>query len=343
MSKACRADPVKAAAGNALVETLIALPLVLWLGMAALQWALIMNARTAIAYGLNEAGRAGSVAHADQSAIDLGLARGLAPFLFGAADPGSQQANVGRAQAHLTAGKSAGWVTLRQISPTDASFSDWAEAALGPDGEPDAAQLEIPNDNLRYRMRADRPKGGVDGYRGEEPIGAASGQTLLDANLLKLELVYGVPMTVPFIGRLTAWVLAQVDGCDAPAAKQVGLIDLGTPAVAARPWACAFYQALDDNGRLLPRLPVRVFATVRMQSPARYANGASHRDAAFAGESLGVGDLNPVAGMLGDGHTSANPVPAGGPAIDSGASGGPGFLNLGGQRSQLSLGACDSG
>ena len=232
---------------------------------------------------------------------------------------------------------------LRQISPTDASFSDWAEAAQGPDGEPDAAQLEIPNDNLRYRMHADRPKGGIDGYRGEEPVGAASGQTLLDANLLKLELVYGVPMTVPFIGRLTAWTLAQIDGCDTSAARQVGLVDLGKPPVSSRPWTCAFYQALDDSGRGQPRLPVRVSVTLRMQSPARYANGAARRAVATRAVSMGAGNVDAQAGMLGDARSGTYLLPGAAPPWAAGASGGSGFLNIGGQRSQLSLDACDSG
>ena len=35
------------------------------------------------------------------------------------------------------------------------------------------------------------------------------GQTLADANLLKIEFTYGVPLTVPLAGRLGAWVMRK--------------------------------------------------------------------------------------------------------------------------------------
>lgn len=69
--------------GTAFVETLVAVPIVLLLGLGALQWALLLHARTAVEYALLEVARAGSVAQARPDAIEAGLARGLMPFWFG--------------------------------------------------------------------------------------------------------------------------------------------------------------------------------------------------------------------------------------------------------------------
>src|SRR5690606_10166656 len=69
---------------TAMVETLLAAPIVLLLGLGALQWSLLFHARSAIEYAAFEAARAGSVAQASVDAIEDGFARGLMPFWHGA-------------------------------------------------------------------------------------------------------------------------------------------------------------------------------------------------------------------------------------------------------------------
>ena len=85
LERVCRARRLQGA--SAVVEMLLAAPIVLLLGLGALQWALLLHARTAIEYALFEAARAGSVAQARPDAIESGLARGLLPFWQGAAMP----------------------------------------------------------------------------------------------------------------------------------------------------------------------------------------------------------------------------------------------------------------
>jgi hypothetical protein len=110
-----------------------------------------------------------------------------------------------------------------------------------------------------------QPETGRAGDRAGEPIGASSGQTLNDANLLRLRLDYGVPMVVPVAGRLIAWALAAWDGCTLGTPRRYGALALDAPAMGGlpRPWSCLVHAA---PGR--PRMPVRLGATVRMQSPA---------------------------------------------------------------------------
>src|SRR5690606_24794741 len=107
-------------------------------------------------------------------------------------------------------------------------------------GRPIAGTAEIPNDSLQWAsLRV--PAGGTAAMRGSEPVGARSRQTLNDANLLKLELRYGVPMSVPLVGRIAVWIMRIVVGCATPSARRIGLVDLGVPAVSrdARAWTCA--------------------------------------------------------------------------------------------------------
>src|SRR5690606_17085026 len=140
----------------------------------------------------------------------------------------------------LRQGLAAGWIAWRQPAPTIESFGDWGEPARDAAGYPAAGLAEVPHRSPRWDSSL-LPSSGTTGLRGAEPIGARSQQTLTDANLLKLELRYGVPMTVPLVGRIAVWLMRIVDGCAAPSARRLGAVDLGTPSPAAAPraWTCA--------------------------------------------------------------------------------------------------------
>lgn len=318
--------------GVALADALIAAPLVLWLGLSIFQWGLVFHGRYAVNHALQEAARAGSVQHADPAAIELGLARGLVPYLYGSADVAERGRNLARAEAHLVRGREEGWVRWTQLSPTPASFADWGVAAVADDGQALAGQVEIPIDSLRHRAVSAQPAGGSSGSRGREAIGSNSGQTLADANLLRLEMMYGLPLSVPLVGRLAAWIMSRADGCGGQGAgdgagtagtgaggpavgetqggggRRLGLIDLGTPsAESGRAWACAHYRATDEQGRAQPRWPVQMSVVVRMQSPARHAgtagvSGPVRTAAATAGEVDGA--RRPPTGRFGSSSTT---------------------------------------
>lgn len=264
------------AGGMSLLETLIALPILLMFGLGALQAALVLQARHALNFALLEAARSGSVEHASPEAVRAGLARGLLPWLYGASDLSEYASNLARASLHLAQGEGTGWLILDQLSPTPESFNDWAEPARNANGELIEGLREIPNDNLAARSASAQPASGVSGRRGNEAIGMVSGQTLTDANLLRLRLDYGVPLVVPVVGRLMASVLRSWDGCEAGAPQRLGALRLGTPGnpIAPRLWPCLMYGQSRQSGAAeanTPRIPVRVLVTVRMQSPAREA------------------------------------------------------------------------
>lgn len=240
--------------GASAIEFAIAAPIVLLLGLGALQWALVFHARQAIEHAAIEAARSGSMGHALPDAIETGLARGLLPYWSTLPEIralSDRQLATAAARVRLQQARAAGWVVIRRVAPTRESFADWAEPALDNWGRPITGLLEIPNDNLHYaEQRA--PAGGAAGAHLGLPVGRQSGQTLLDANLLKIEIVYGVPMTVPLIGRIAALAGRALGGC-----------------LAAERGGCAIFQAPDPSGRAVPRWPVSTSATIRMQSPAR--------------------------------------------------------------------------
>ena len=260
-----------------MVEMLLALPVVLLLALGIVQFTLVYQARHALDHALTQAARQGAVQHASAEAIERGLASGLVPFLRGADDwPGLLQAEAG-ALEHVRDGVAAGWILLRQRSPTRESFDDWSEPALDPMGEPIAGIDEIANDNLDSRRLRMQPASGVVGRHGAEAIGRLSGQTLADANVLRLELVYGLRLVVPLVGPIVVRMLARWNGCSgvpAPSPGRLGLLRLHEDSVVAAgreavAWMCRFLLLRDEAGRAAGRIPIRASATIRMMSPAR--------------------------------------------------------------------------
>ena len=330
--------------GATMVEMLLALPVVLLLGLGVAQFTLVYQAKHALDYALTQAARQGAVEHASADAIQRGFGAGLAPYLYGADDWAGLLKSEARAVDHVRGGLAAGWIVLRQRSPTRESFSDWAEPALDPMGEPIPGLVEIANDNLDSRRLRMQPASGVAGVSRAEPIGRLSGQTLADANILRLELVYGVRLGVPVVGAIVIRTLALWNGCapaDAMSARRARLglvrLDEGAPGAAtqtAQGWMCAFLEARDPTGRAAGRIPIRASATIRMMSPARHSTMTQPRlDLASARTSSGGvapdSPGGPDAGQpaLGEGTPgspgrSTNPVP-----LDNG------FVTIGSDRS----------
>jgi hypothetical protein len=277
--------------GFGAVETLVAVPVVLFIALALIQWGLVFQGRYAVSYALQEAARAGATGNAKVESIEAGLARGLLPYLYGANDFLSYQTNRFRATAHVQLAQATGFARLKMLSPTEQSFSDWARPARDAQGDLIDGLVEIPNDNLSGLASLQRLSGSASASRLGYAVGGASGQSLTDANILKLELTYGLPLIVPFVGRLTAEIMQRVDGCNI--GRQSRNSDPGFVLSAPRPWTCPFYESINENGDRVPRLPVLVSAQARMQTPAqRSALVANAVQVVPSGESYGVGQVD---------------------------------------------------
>lgn len=264
-----RARGRRARAGGAgLVEWLVAVPVLLMLGLFVAQVAELMVARRVVAHALDEAARAGATGHAGREAIARGFAHGMAPWWYGARSAAELALARERALDRVRREQAAGWIAWSQRSPMRASFVDWGEPAVDDQDRRLGGVVQIARDHLLHAARLRRPASGVARWDGDLAVGRASGQSLVDANVLRLELTYGVPLHVPFANRLLALALRKANGCAAvPDRAMLGALTLRTEpprlpdADAAR---CRFYEAAD-----LPRVPVSLSVTALMQSPAR--------------------------------------------------------------------------
>lgn len=273
--------------GYGVVEFLVALPVLLLFTLVVLQWIWVLHERSVVEHALQEAVRSGSTGNASPASIEAGLARGLEPMWAIGPSQVDRQTRHQTSLMALRQAHSEGWIVWRVLSPTAASFDDWAVLALDESGRPIPDLLEIPNDNLTWRQRYQYPRSGASGLSGASPVGVASGQSLLDANLIKIEAQIGLALRVPLAGPLMSWVSRLAHGCESPGA-----------ATGPR---CSVVLA--GSGET-PRLPIHLSATTRMQSPARSTVGSF-----LASSDPGVASTGaPVHG----GQRSPAPKPAAG-------------------------------
>jgi hypothetical protein len=233
--------------GQAMVETVVILAVVLLLLMGALQFALIYHAKLTLNYATFEAARAGALNHASRRAIEFALARGLAP-LYTSVRPGTSSfdkvsavkdardriiGEINGADSSVPDDPSDTTVCIERLNPTDAAFSD--HGISDPTGTlPDPI---IPNDNLLYRSTAE----------------SGSGVSVQDANLLKIKVTYCHPMIVPFISHLIQKLMLG-----APSGDQSVPAGWTTPSV----------SDFKEDCYAVSRFPIDASSMVRMQTPA---------------------------------------------------------------------------
>jgi hypothetical protein len=184
-------------------------------------------------YAAFEAARAGSVNNASVASITTAFQKALLPYYGGGRSAGELAATFLKIEKDMA--KAAMRVEI--LSPSQESFTDFnspkLQAALKTN-EP-----VIPNVGLdELNCPRDAPGCAAD------PKTNASGQTLLDANLLKLRITYGIPTEkqMPIVGRFYTWALREM-GVNATDAFQQTLIAAG-------------------------RIPVVTHTVLRMQSDA---------------------------------------------------------------------------
>ena len=218
--------------GATIVEFIVVIPTLLMMIMAVLQAAFAFHAKSQVNHATAAAARAGSFSNASMSAMAAAFARGMVGYYGGGTSLWELTQAQGRAAADLAGAN----VRIEVLSPTIESFNDYNSPAL-------QAQLNtnarvIPNDNLGY-IRCPRDVPGCN----SDPNTNSSGQTLADANLLKIRVTYGIPQEkqMPMVGRFYTWALARMNPNDAD----------------------QFRSSLVQRGRI----PLVAHTTVRMMSP----------------------------------------------------------------------------
>lgn len=170
--------------GAAIIETVIALPILIAVILAAIQIGLIYQAKATLNHASLQAARAGAVENANPGAIRRGLARGLTPLYSPDTSLEGIVATVARINAALVTD-----ARVRILNPTREAFADFSEDVGG--------VREIPNDRLHARSPAP---------------GAQSGVNIQDANLLRIEITYGYELNVPLVNWFITRTLLALRG-----------------------------------------------------------------------------------------------------------------------------------
>lgn len=270
--------------GASLVELTVVLPTVLMGTLAVWQSALLFHAKSHLNYAAFEAARAGSLGHASVESALRGLARGLVAYHGGGLTSAELAQRLAQVEADVRAS-----ARVEVLSPVIESFDDYQSPALR--DRLGAEARVIPNVGIAFqRCPHDRPGCNAD------PAVNASGQTLQDANLLKLRITYGVPQAkqLPLVGRFITLALRTMGS---------GSGD-------------AFQQALLAQGRI----PLVSHVTLRMQSePIEHAamvsvRGGTPGQARPPGETPNPSDPPPGGGTPAPGPGGNPSQPGPGPA-----------------------------
>lgn len=246
--------------GATLVEFVVVVPTLLFMLMNLIQYGLLYHAKSQLNYATFEAARAGTTGNADPAAIRTAFTRALTGYYGG----GSTTAQLATSHAKAKADTNAANVRIEILSPTKESFDDYASPALK--SRLKLSSRVIPNSNLAF-IQCPIDVSGCN----KDPKTNASGQTLADANLLKIRITYGIPKhkQIPLAGKFMNWALS--------------ILNSGDPD--------AFRQSLVAAGRI----PVVTHTVMRMQSPAYENANASLPGTGNDGkpEDPGPGDPGP--------------------------------------------------
>jgi uncharacterized membrane protein (UPF0127 family)/Flp pilus assembly protein TadG len=179
--------------GSAMIEFTVVGPLIALLGLGLLQYSMAFFAKNQINYAAFMAAREGSFAHADLSTVQQAYVRALAPMYGGGESPAELAQSVAKASADM-----AGNMQIEMLNPTKESFSDWNDETLQQLLKTGNRHV-IPNSALAARINQ------------SSEVRASSGQSLQDANLLKLKITHGYAPKMPVIGKLYLTYLKWAD------------------------------------------------------------------------------------------------------------------------------------
>lgn len=171
--------------GQAVVEFLIVIPVLILLIFGTIQLGFIYSAKTTLNYATFQAARLAATNHATYSSMRRGLIRGLAPLYTNSADlddisddiEEGVQSSSGRRDAQSEVDR---YVRIIRISPSAAQFAASGFGVANSDGV-----MQIPNDNLMYRSGR-----------------LVDGAPIQDANLLKIRVQYCYKLMVPLVNRV---------------------------------------------------------------------------------------------------------------------------------------------
>jgi uncharacterized membrane protein (UPF0127 family)/Flp pilus assembly protein TadG len=249
--KAAEKPSMRLQRGASMIEFAVVGPIISLLGLAVLQYGMLFFAKNQMNQASFMAARAGSMANASLNSVGKAYANALIPLYGGGlttqelarskalaicestknpADLAAAEALAGatftaddQASCNKSLTQGGAWIEL--LNPTKESFDDWKDDTLTQ--TVGNGKRVIPNRNLAFK---DSSK-----------IGSSSGQSLQDANVIKVRITQGYIPKVPLMGLIYT--------------KYLKWLDTKTDPV---------YTQLVNNGRI----PVVTDVTMQMQSDA---------------------------------------------------------------------------
>jgi hypothetical protein len=224
--------------GATMVEMAIVAPVLLLLTMVLIHHGLLFFAKNQLNHATFMAARAGAVNSANPDVMLNALVDAMVPMYGGGLNDAQLQVSRDRARqaVNITQGKvlKSNWRVITVINPTTASFNDWADPALMT--QPGGLRV-IPNSGLEYRPVV---------------VGPSSGQTIQDANVLRIRVIMAYQPRVPLVMTAYRLVLASQ--------RQLGLT--------VDPLFAAMVDAGADADGFGGYIPLQAYATLQMQSDA---------------------------------------------------------------------------
>jgi len=176
--------------GSAMIEFALVGPVITLLGMAILQYSLLFFAKNQINYAGFMAARAGAMTNANIDSVKQAYVRALIPLYGGGKDSEELKQAFDRAAKDVSAS-----VRIELLNPAKESFDDWQDETLRETiGN---GRRVIPNSGLAFRNPS--------------VIGTNSGQSIQDANLIRIRITHGYEMKVPLINNVVQFMLSWSD------------------------------------------------------------------------------------------------------------------------------------
>jgi outer membrane protein OmpA-like peptidoglycan-associated protein/uncharacterized membrane protein (UPF0127 family) len=186
--------------GAAIVELAVVAPVLTVLGLSTAQYSSLFFSKNQINHAAFLAARAGSVGNADIGAIKKAYIEGLIPLYGGGSTAADLAYSAGEAAKAVNGDKDGPNSFIEMLNPTKEAFEDWNDSKLQTLLKTNGKRV-ISNRGLGLKS---------------DHIGAASGETWKDANLIKLRIMHGVRPAVPVVGSIyTAYLKYMDPGTDA--------------------------------------------------------------------------------------------------------------------------------
>ena len=228
--------------GQATIEYLYVIPILLILLLGSLQFIFIYEAKLALNNATFVATRAGALNSGAMANIQDALYSGFAPFFVHGLNQQALEDARHTAKAEIGNNK----MTLITIVNPPSSL----------------AGTVIPNDNLMYRDPGDLSYGGLN---------------VQDANLLKVRVTYCVRLVVPIVNRMiSSFYVYALGGKQSPAridSTYNGGSISAPELLTVTPPPATTGLCVDPSDPYPYRLPVTSEAVVRMQSPFQNTDG----------------------------------------------------------------------